>query len=786
VGILLLLILLKEIKHTRITRQIGKLLSAARHKATVLREGRLSSIDQDDVVIGDVLLIGKGDEVLADGTILESSQFSVDLSPLKTTQEIVEKFAGDQVAEGSYCEAGWAIFRVDHIPVEIDLDEISTVAAPSTEIRTPLQKGIQGLLLILLAIAGIFYGILIVEMLRFEAVPPELVAIYRQAISIIFSIAPSGLLFMVVLNYAVGSANIAGAGALIKSSQTIEVLSQVNSLILLRKKDLNSLTLQIEMIPNEQGEFAITETRARQILANYIHSIPTIRYPFSVIKGELEGQRYPLKREARFFSLLGWEAVNFDSDDMPGTYVIGYPDTLKNHLNNPQTYPGQHPVQVQPKALTLDRHDRWHKLTHQIKTLIFKRETTPAAPNINQPEGESSEPFRLLFAYSPKTLSTKGALRQPPGELIPICFLDLIKVYHPEMKAAFQGIRDAGIALKIMSTGRAQNMDGLANVLEIDDQNALAAHVISGQSFTSLDIELIREKSIFIQLSTEQMLQVINTLQNKGEVVALQSDLITDIPLMSQADIGITSLGSSHKLIAKSDVILMKSSPLVLPIIFRMSQNIVQSVVNLLKLNLTKIAYVLILIIAMFLTGNRRFIFEPTHGTIIGLFTITLPSIFISVWTNSLKARRERINKQLGSFIIPAAITTALTVIVTYLLFNWQEYLFFRIQHIITHLLVLIGLALVVFCYPPRRQVLENGTTIRDWRMTGVALALYGVFHMLTFIPALQMSLRLVPLISLRDYLMVWIIGLFWASMTQLLWYLIRRDTTTRYFKTKF
>ncbi len=780
-GILLLMIVLNEVKHTRTTRQVGKLLIAARPKATVFREGRFINIDLDDVVIGDVLLVGSGDEILADGIILESDQFSVDLSLQTPAQELARNRTVDRVSAGSFCETGWAMYRVDHIPEEIDLDEISTVAAPSIEVRTPLQKGIQALLLVLLAVAGVFYTILIIELFRFEVVPPELVSIYRQAISIIFSIAPTGLLFMVVLNYAVGSAKIAKQGALIKGSHSMEVLSQVTNLLLIRKKDLSSHTLKIEMIPDQLGEFLFTETRTRQLLANYIHSMPSVQYPFSVIKGDLEGQCYPLKREARFFSALGWDAINFDSDDMPGTYVVGYPEVLQNHLSNLQACPETIDNQGSEKTLPFDLQKRWHRLTQPFKKHILQQENQSAEPVLKQPKNESDESLRLLFAYSPDLLSQQSTYSQPPQGLIPICFIELIKVDHPEMKTAFQAIKDAGIALKIMSSGRVENINGLARLFEFEDHNLLKSSVVSGQSFSLSDYE----KSVFFQLNSGQMLSVIENLKKHGEVVALQSGLVTDIPLMSQSDISITTIGSSQKLLATSDVILTNNSPTILPRIFKMSQNIVQNVINLLKLNLTKIAYVLILIIAMFLTGNRRFIYEPIHGTVIGIFTIALPSVFISLWTNSLKSKREGISKQLALFIIPASVTIALVIIGTFFFYQARGFLFFRIQHLVTHLLVLIGLALVVFCYPPTpsRNVFKNGTTTRDWRMTGVALALFGGFHLLTIIPAFQMPLRLVPLVSPMDYLIIWTIGLGWGLLTQFVWYVIQRMTTLKNLK---
>jgi cation-transporting ATPase E len=165
-GALILNIAISVFHQIRSAKQVGKMLSITRPKATVLREGILSNIDLDDVVIGDFLVVGKGDEIFADGTILESSKLQIDMSPLDPTRTIEHKQDGDWLTSGSYCEAGWAIYRVEHIADEVDEDQISVAAIPISEIRTPLQKGIRVMLLILLAIAGLFYGILIIELLR--------------------------------------------------------------------------------------------------------------------------------------------------------------------------------------------------------------------------------------------------------------------------------------------------------------------------------------------------------------------------------------------------------------------------------------------------------------------------------------------------------------------------------------------------------------------------------------------------------------------------------------------
>lgn len=181
-----------------------------------------------------------------------------------------------------------------------------------------------------------------------------------------------------------------------------------------------------------------------------------------------------------------------------------------------------------------------------------------------------------------------------------------------------------------------------------------------------------------------------------------------------------------------------------------------------------------LLIIAMFLTGNRRFIFEPLHGSLIGIFTITLPAFFISFWSQNQSVERKNIRIQLTQFVFPAALTITIAVIGTYLFFDGQGYSFFRIKHIITHFLVLIGLMLVVFCYPPTLWRTGNGTRSSNWRWTIASMLLLIIFIALTYFRPFQYFFRLFPLISIADYFLVGGIGLAWGMLTVFLLHLTR------------
>ena len=167
------------------------------------------------------------------------------------------------------------------------------------------------------------------QVIRADFLPPTIMAAYRDVMSVIFSIAPGGLFFMIVINYAVGSADITRVGALVRNSQTIESLAHVSTVCLIRRGGVADLKIEVEMIPSESEVPALPENRVYQLLGNYVQSIPGDKYPLDILKERLEGEQRSFEHQVGYLSIYGWEAATFSSTDMPGSYVIGYPEVLK-------------------------------------------------------------------------------------------------------------------------------------------------------------------------------------------------------------------------------------------------------------------------------------------------------------------------------------------------------------------------------------------------------------------------------------------------------------------------
>jgi magnesium-transporting ATPase (P-type) len=91
---------------------------------------------------------------------------------------------------------------------------------------------------------------------------------FASAASVIFGIAPSSLFLMILVNYAMGTADLLRAGALVHRSRSVETLAQATVLCFAQAGILTGVGLEVEPLEPARGP-RLAESRIRQILGDY-------------------------------------------------------------------------------------------------------------------------------------------------------------------------------------------------------------------------------------------------------------------------------------------------------------------------------------------------------------------------------------------------------------------------------------------------------------------------------------------------------------------------------------
>ena len=75
-------------------------------RVTVVREGRERAIDPAEVVVGDIVAVAAGDQIVVDGVVIGDGVLELDESLLTGEPDLIRKRAGDRLLSGSYCVTG--------------------------------------------------------------------------------------------------------------------------------------------------------------------------------------------------------------------------------------------------------------------------------------------------------------------------------------------------------------------------------------------------------------------------------------------------------------------------------------------------------------------------------------------------------------------------------------------------------------------------------------------------------------------------------------------------------
>jgi hypothetical protein len=99
------------VQEIRAKRTLDHLSLLSAPAARVLRDGKTTQISGEDIVLGDIIELHAGDQVLADATVLSTAQLELDESLLTGESDAVDKGAADSVLSGSFVVAGKGLCR---------------------------------------------------------------------------------------------------------------------------------------------------------------------------------------------------------------------------------------------------------------------------------------------------------------------------------------------------------------------------------------------------------------------------------------------------------------------------------------------------------------------------------------------------------------------------------------------------------------------------------------------------------------------------------------------------
>lgn len=721
VGVAFFNVLVGTVQEIRAKRILDRISLLTRPKVTVLRDGQERTVDPGEVVVGDLLVLRPGDQVVVDGRVVSDARLEVDESLLSGEAEPVEKQQHDWLYSGSFCTSGSGCYLAEKVGAESLASQLTMGARAFRRVYTPLQRQINLIIQAMLLVA-IFFELLLLLAVRDNRI--SLVDSVKMAV-VVIGIVPKGLLLATSVAYALGAVRMAGRGALIRAANAMEALSTVDVLCLDKTGSLTANALELERL----FPVHIAEERLRRLLGSYVANTSAGSLTSAAIGAACPGRPLRVSAEVTFSSSRKWSALSFDDAQLQGTYVLGAPDILQPFLRD---------------GLDDD-------------AAVVLRAETERGRRV------------LLFASHAGDAPLLGNNGDPrlSHNLVPLGLLILRDQLRPEAQSTLSGFAESGIQLKLISGDHPQTVAALARQAGF----AAGGSAISGEELVGMDAaqlaQAAEEHAIFGRITPQQKARLVQALRERGHSVAMIGDGVNDVLALKQATLGIAMQSGSAATRGVADIVLLEDSFAALPQVFREGQRIRQGMHSILKLFLTRVLYMMGLLVAILIVDG--FPFVPRQNAILTLLTEGIPALALASWAQPRAFEPKRALPSLLHFVIPAAMTLCLAAVGVFMAAFSSDAQLPAAQSALTTFTILGGLLLIPFAVPPARAWVGGSSLVGDWRPTLLALGLLAGYAALLAIPPLRAFFELTAL-DPRSYLLIGLAALAWALLLRWVW----------------
>ena len=599
------------VQELRAKRTLDRLALLVAPHATVRRDGATQSVLADAVVPDDVVELQPGDQVVADGEVVEARGLALDESILTGESDHVARGVGDRILSGAYCAAGAGAYRVTAVGSEAYASRLTAQARRNTDERSPLQLDIDRLLRVLLLLMVPLAAALIAAF-RYHDTP------FRQAAETatagLISVVPEGLILLTSLTFALGAVKLSRGGALVQRLNAVESLAGVDTICVDKTGTLTDGTLALQAVVPAPG---VEESEVRGLLGRLAASAEVRSGSTDAIAREIPTAPEAVLGELPFSSIWKWSGVALAD----GAIVLGAPEAL-----------GAGPLAAQVE----------HHQAQRGRVLVVGRAASlPPIPD----EGDAD------------------AQPRPVG-FEPLGIVVLEERMRPDAADVVAFFRREGVDLKVISGDAPRTVEAVARAAGFADTRA-----VSGQDLPTHDLEALADvaesASVFGRITPEQKRELVDALRRRGRYVAMIGDGVNDVPAMKLARISI-ALGSGSQ-IAKgvSDIVLIDGAFSALPAGVAEGRRILANIRRVAKLFVVKSAFASTLILTIGLSG-AAYPLLPRHLSLAGAFTVGIPAFVLALAPSIGRPTQVPFLRDLLRFSVPGGIVSAIGVMAAY------------------------------------------------------------------------------------------------------------------------
>lgn len=242
-------IAISTVQEIKAKRTVEKLSVTTEPKATVIRDGELVNIDAKDIVLGDVMLVEMGRQVLSDAIVI-SGFAEANESMLTGESDAIKKQVGDRILAGSFFVGGSVYARVTNVGKDNYVHKIEKSAksfkTPSSNLFHDLNKLIKSIGIFLIPMSIILFA---ANWLKYK----EAVTATVKTCGSIVGMIPAGIYLLVTLTLTLSVINLSRKQTLVQDMYSIEMLACADIVCLDKTGTITDGTMHVTAVESLDG-----------------------------------------------------------------------------------------------------------------------------------------------------------------------------------------------------------------------------------------------------------------------------------------------------------------------------------------------------------------------------------------------------------------------------------------------------------------------------------------------------------------------------------------------------
>ena len=602
----------QELKAKETLDQLA-LLVAPRAKA--VRDGRVVELTANEVVPGDLVRVEPGDQLVADGELVDTRGLTVDESLLTGESDGIRKRVGDRMLSGSFGLNGSGHYEVDAVREDSYAAKVAGEAREFRHAPSPLQLEVNE---VLKATTIALVPIALIVLIGFTVHDKEFREAIQEATAGLVTLIPEGLVLLMSVTLAVAAVRLARQNTLVQQMAATESLAAVDTICVDKTGTLTDGTLKLVGViaADPNGPAA-----AERALATFAASAGERNRTLETIAEHYPAHPEQPTAEVPFSSAWKWSGLTLNGS----SYVIGAPDVL-----------------ARAGALRLPE-------------------------GLQRALDEHTGAGRRVIAFG----ETRGGLpadpaSQPPPALEPRALVVLEETLRPDAAETVAYMRDQQVDLKLISGDARETVTAVAHAVGVPAD----AGVVEGSELPTDKGGLAQaalRNSVFCRITPEQKKLLVGALADRGRFTAMIGDGVNDVPALKQARLAVAMGSGSQITKGVADIVLLRDQFSMLPRAVTEGRRIARNIHRLGRLYLTKSVYAgfLILLAAIF---DFTFPFLPRQLTVAALLTIGIPSFVLALAPSEGPLYRGRLLRALAAFAFPAGIAMGIASLLSFFL----------------------------------------------------------------------------------------------------------------------